>query len=112
MGGSVQDCGPEDKRFPGIFGSCAVDQSCPICLGYGFALNDKVWIMRINDLLDTIYGGPYRPVSDAGPDRLKELVVEEVRERFKLINARRQDKGMSVQDVERIVKDYMKIMED
>lgn len=66
-----------NKRFPGIFGSCAVDQPCPICLEYGFALNDKVWITRINDLLDTIYGGPYRPVSDAERDRLKDQVVEE-----------------------------------
>ncbi|KAJ5894013.1 hypothetical protein N7495_005704 [Penicillium taxi] len=102
-------CGGVSRRWPDLFGSCGVDQSCPVCLGYDFAYREKLELRYLEQASDSI---SYAISALKKPDSSK--TIEEVlamkaeyllgeRERYKLINAQRAEMGMKLHNVEKIV---------
>ncbi|KAI9038143.1 uncharacterized protein KD926_011278 [Aspergillus affinis] len=101
-------CGPVSDLFPDIGGSCAVDQACPMCMGYNFALNDKAWIAEIEDIEARRFNwndDGRELVDDDELERLRDEAVESTKERYEAINKRRQKMGMLPKDFDDLVEE-------
>ncbi|KAE8413044.1 hypothetical protein BDV36DRAFT_287343 [Aspergillus pseudocaelatus] len=98
-------CGPA-MQFPDLFGGCAVDQSCPVCYGYDFAMNDKIMLREIEEYESRLWGAKSGPAEYRA--ELRQEILEMVRERYELIDARRQEMGLSRYDVDDIVEKWFK----
>ncbi|KAE8131259.1 hypothetical protein BDV38DRAFT_290444 [Aspergillus pseudotamarii] len=98
-------CGPA-MQFPDLFGGCGVDQSCPVCYGYDFAMNDKVMLRKVEEYESRLW----RTKSESKEYRaeLRQEILAMVRERYALIDARRQVMGFSRYDVNHIVENWFK----
>ncbi|KAE8323560.1 hypothetical protein BDV39DRAFT_217685 [Aspergillus sergii] len=98
------------REFPDLFGGCAVDQSCPVCYGYDFAMNDKILLREVEEYGDRLWRE--KSLSKEERTELKREILEMVRERYELIAARRQEMGLSRYDVDDIVKNWFKDDDD
>ncbi|KJK61656.1 hypothetical protein P875_00086797 [Aspergillus parasiticus SU-1] len=98
-------CGPA-QLFPDLFGGCSVDQSCPVCLGFDFAMEDKIQLREVEEYEDRLAKGecPFGFLGELA--ELKGEILEMVRERYELIDARRQEMGLSGYDVDDIVESW------
>ncbi|OJJ36167.1 hypothetical protein ASPWEDRAFT_172953 [Aspergillus wentii DTO 134E9] len=109
MGWFCPGCGGA-TRWPDIFGSCGLDQSCPICLGYGFALDDKATLWQLDDFTSPLYRERYghskKPMESDELERLKNEALTMVTERYERINARRREMGMDEEDLDKLINDW------
>jgi hypothetical protein len=98
------------KVWPELRATCGIDQSCPVCHGYEFALDDNMAIKRQWSLECTLPSRREAPFStteeEAKLRSLQEELLSLVRNRYERINARRGDIGMKREDVDKLVGDY------
>ncbi|KAI9929390.1 hypothetical protein MW887_000859 [Aspergillus wentii] len=91
-------------------GRCGLDQSCPICLGYGFALDDKATLWQLDDFTSPLYRERYghskKPMESDELERLKNEALTMVTERYERINARRREMGMDEEDLDKLINDW------
>lgn len=103
-------CGGVSVRFPDIFGSCATDQSCPVCLGYEFALEDKMRIRALDQPEMRLY--EYKESQDmsgmckAQIAKMKTETLALVEERYGLIHARKVEMGLKLEDQDKLIQDW------
>ncbi|KAE8382722.1 hypothetical protein BDV26DRAFT_288281 [Aspergillus bertholletiae] len=90
--------------FPDLWGGCAVDQSCPVCLGFDFAMDDKTTLRTVEKYESDLRRGRFR--SEGDREAIKEEILALVRQRYELINTRRLEMGLGYYDVEEIVDNW------
>lgn len=97
-------------RFPDIFGSCATDQSCPVCLGYEFALEDKRRIRELDypqtSLSTYKRGRGLLGMCKAQIAKMKTDTLALVEERYRLIHARKIEMGLELEDQDKLIQDW------
>ncbi|GIJ98283.1 hypothetical protein Aspvir_000399 [Aspergillus viridinutans] len=107
MGWFCRGC---QQIWPDLFGSCGDDLSCPVCLGYDFALDDNMAIKRQWSLECSLPSRREAPFSTAEEEAklrsLQEELLSLVRDRYERNNVRREDMGMKKEDVDKLVSDY------
>ncbi|GAB1203790.1 hypothetical protein APSETT445_002430 [Aspergillus pseudonomiae] len=94
-------CGPA-RLFPDLWGGCGVDQACPVCLGYNFAMDDKDALRVIEYYTDRLHRGDAK--CDGGYAEMKREILDMVRERYESINAQREEMGFHSYDVNKTVE--------
>ncbi|GMF78878.1 unnamed protein product [Aspergillus oryzae] len=87
-------------------GGCSVDQSCPVCLGYDFAMDDKIRSREVGEYETRLSRGECSFGCYGEPEELKQEILKMVRERYEFIDARRQEMGLSGYDVDDIVESW------
>ncbi|KAJ5895539.1 hypothetical protein N7495_007230 [Penicillium taxi] len=99
------------NRWPDLLGSSCSDQSCYVCMGYDFALADKIDIMeldRLKRILCSEIGKMKEGRSRYTVTELREMkedVILGERERYEAINRRRKEMELIQEDVEEILED-------
>ncbi|KAJ9217955.1 hypothetical protein DTO166G4_346 [Paecilomyces variotii] len=103
-------CGGVGTRFPDLFGSCGVDQSCPVCLGYEFALEDKRRIRELDRPEMILYRykdrGEMSGLCKAQMAKTKAEALELAEERYGLIYDRKVDMGLNVENEKKTLQDW------
>ncbi|KAJ9294378.1 hypothetical protein DTO271G3_6953 [Paecilomyces variotii] len=103
-------CGGVSVRFPDLFGGCGVDQSCPVCLGYEFALEDKRRIQELDWPETILY--KYKDREDmsglckAQMAKTKAEALELAEERYGLIYDRKVEMGLNVENENKTLQDW------
>ncbi|OJJ47806.1 hypothetical protein ASPZODRAFT_131386 [Penicilliopsis zonata CBS 506.65] len=106
---SCPGCGGYGIRFPDIFGSCGRDQSCPVCLGHEFALEDK----QTHRDLETLSSKRSAPVLSVDEKmQIREEILSTKRNRYELINARKQEMGMPTEDIDKLIQDAERCLDE
>ena len=89
-----------------------MDQACPACMGYDFALDDKWRLRELEWLEDRLYGHKHDPMnsslSETKLQELKEEGLSKVKERYELTNSRRKEMDLSPLDVDELLEKFQK----
>ncbi|KAG2413922.1 hypothetical protein HFD88_003113 [Aspergillus terreus] len=99
--------------YPEFFGSCAVWLSCPVCLGYDLAGDEKQGLRWLEDeeyqIRDYRRQAKESELSKSDKKRLREIkyeILEFLEEKYEAINERKKEMGLPLDDVDEQVKDY------
>lgn len=100
-------------RWPEIRGGCAVDQSCPQCMGFEFACDDNVNLRIIDDIETRIRlaKGAWASSEEDIKAMEKEL-LEETIDRYEWINRRRAEMGRALINVKDLEREYRELYEE
>ena len=107
-----QGCGGFKDRFPELRGGCGNNLACPFCMGYEFAYEEWT-IIRIQDDLYSRSRKIKRskPSSEAESHMLKEQFqsvkaeyLELSRERWEIVNSRKEEMGLELEDFTDLMK--------
>ncbi|KAL5361271.1 hypothetical protein BJX96DRAFT_176084 [Aspergillus floccosus] len=103
--------------YPDLWGSCGKYLSCPVCMGYDSAENDKMglgWLEWEEDRLRSYQRKAQESeLSKSDKKALREIkyeIIEFLEEKYETINERKKEMGLSLDDVDELVKDYIDSM--
>jgi hypothetical protein len=84
--------------------------SCPVCLGYDFALEDKRILEELDGPEMDLWTYKYEPeksyLCKGQITNLKRETLALVKERYELINARKAEMGIKLENVDKLLDDW------
>jgi DNA repair exonuclease SbcCD ATPase subunit len=87
-----------------------VDQACPVCMGYDFALVDKGRLKELDPLESRLYrhksNTEKSSLSEAKLQELKEEALSVKKERYEAINSRKEEMGLDPEDVDKLLQEF------
>ena len=87
-----------------------MDQACPVCMGYDFALDDKWRLRELEQTQTSLYTHKHYPkesyLSVEEAQELKEEALPKNRERYELTNSRRKEMGLEPIDVDELQQEF------
>ncbi|KAH8431361.1 uncharacterized protein LDX57_009019 [Aspergillus melleus] len=104
-------CGGVSREFPELFGSCAVFLSCPVCIGYAIASDEKSGLRALEWEEDNIKHyqrkGKESKLSAGERRQLREHkheIEDILTEKYETLNERKEDMGLPLDDVDELVE--------